>query len=267
VASTAPQLRDEQALASLLDERARWIAACIDSAGRRGAVVALSGGIDSAVSLALTVKAVGPERVLALRLPSRHTEDVHLDDAAEVAAALALPPERLLTVSIEPMLEGLLIACPSLADSSLGLGNASARCRMIAVFELARENHALVVGTENRTENLLGYFTRFGDAASDVEPITDLYKTEVRAAARALGLPLRVLEKAPTAGLWADQTDEDELGFSYRDADLALHAVVDQGLDVAEASRATGVPVEVMERVEARRHAVAWKHVVPHVPG
>ena len=185
------------------------------AAGRGRLIIGLSGGIDSAVALGIAVRAVGAHDVTAVRLPSRHTEQVHLDDAAATAAAVGLPDENLLTVSIEPILAGLAEARPDVAGSDIRFGNASARSRMIVIYDLAQALHALVVGTENRTENLLGYFTRFGDAASDIEPITDLYKTEVRAAARVLGLPEAVITKHPTAGLWGGQTDEDELGFTY----------------------------------------------------
>jgi NAD+ synthase len=135
---------------------------------------------------------------------------------------------------------------------------------MIVIYDLAQALHALVLGTENRTENLLGYFTRFGDAASDIEPITDLYKTEVRAAARVLGLPEAVITKHPTAGLWGGQTDEDELGFTYHDADLAIVCLEELGLDVAAAAARSGVDQAVVERVAARVAAVDWKHHVPH---
>jgi NAD+ synthase len=259
-------LRGEAELGALLQGRARWIAERVAGAGRAGAALALSGGIDSAVSLALTVRAVGPERTLAVHLPSRHTDDVHGRDAAAAAEAVGLPAERLLTVSIEPLIHALLEVRPALAESPLGLGNASARCRMIVLYELAREHHALVVGTENRSEQLLGYFTRFGDAASDLEPITDLFKSEVRVAAGLLGLPRSVIDKEPTAGLWPGQTDEDELGFSYRDADAALQALVDDGLAPEQAAESIGVPLEVVRRVDERMRAVAWKHQVPHVP-
>ena len=110
---------------------------------------------------------------------------------------------------------------------------------MIVIYDLAQALHALVLGTENRTENLLGYFTRFGDAASDIEPITDLYKTEVRAAARVLGLPEAVITKHPTAGLWGGQTDEDELGFTYADADRGARGDV-RPRHVARARRPSG---------------------------
>jgi NAD+ synthase len=227
-------------------------------------VVGLSGGIDSAVALAIAARALGPQNVTAFRLPSRHTEQVHLDDAAASAAAAGLPPENLLTASIEPMLEGVAAVRPTVHDQPLRFGNASARCRMIAIYDLAQELDALVLGTENRSEFHLGYFTRFGDAASDIEPIWDLYKTEVRSAARALGQPESVITKHPTAGLWGGQTDEDELGFSYHDADLVMVCIEELGMTPGQAAERTGVSPDVVARVSARVAAVLWKHHVPH---
>ena len=135
---------------------------------------------------------------------------------------------------------------------------------MIAIYDLAQERHGLVIGTENRSEYYLGYFTRFGDAASDVEPIWDLYKTEVKIASEMLGQPESVLIKHPTAGLWGGQTDEDELGFTYRDADRAIVCLEELGLDIAEAAERSGVGRDVVERVHARVRSVDWKHHVPH---
>ena len=257
-------LRDEAALRPLLERKVARMREIIEGAGRRVAVVGLSGGIDSAVSLALAVRAMGAPNVVAIRLPSRHTEQVHLDDAEETAEAVGLPAENLLTVSIEPVLEGIAAARPTVTDGDLRFGNASARSRMILIYDLAQERGGLVVGTENRTENYLGYFTRFGDAASDIEPITDLYKTEVRTAARVLGLPEGVITKHPTAGLWGGQTDEDELGFTYADADRVLVAVFDLGMSPAQAAERAGVDRDVADRVLARAAGVAWKHAVPH---
>jgi nicotinamidase/pyrazinamidase len=260
-------LRDEGALAPLLERKAQRLREVMHAAGRGKAVLGLSGGIDSAVAMALAARALGPEHVVAVRLPSRHTEWVHVDDAGVAAKAAGLPDENLLTVAIDPMVEALGSVRPTLSRSAIREGNASARARMIVIYDLAQELHALVVGTENRTENLLGYFTRFGDAASDIEPITDLYKTEVRAAARVLGQPQVVLDKHPTAGLWGGQTDEDELGFTYRDADRALVAMFDLAMTPEQAAARTGVDLEVVKRVRARADAVAWKHAVPHVLG
>jgi nicotinamidase/pyrazinamidase len=257
-------LRDEAALRPILDRKADRLRAVMDAAGRGRVVIGLSGGIDSAVAMAFAAHVLGPEHVVAVRLPSRHTEQVHIDDAAASAVAAGLPEANLLTISIDPMIDALAAARPSLRESDIREGNASARARMIVIYDLAQEHHALVLGTENRTENLLGYFTRFGDAASDIEPITDLYKTEVRAAARVLGQPQVVLDKHPTAGLWGGQTDEDELGFTYRDADRALVAMYDLGMSPQAAARRADVDLDVVRRVKARAESVAWKHDVPH---
>jgi NAD+ synthetase len=257
-------MREESELAPLLDEKASVLRAVVEAAGRSRAVIGLSGGIDSAVALGIAARALGPQNVTAIRLPSRHTEQVHLDDAGASAAAAGIPPANPLTASIEPMLEGIATARPTVHDNPLRFGNASARCRMIAIYDLAQELDALVVGTENRSEYHLGYFTRFGDAASDVEPIWDLYKTEVRTAARVLGQPESVITKHPTAGLWGGQTDEDELGFSYHDADLVMVCIEALGMTPERTAARTGVSPDVVARVSARIAAVLWKHLVPH---
>ncbi|MDX6591788.1 MAG: synthase [Gaiellales bacterium] len=257
-------LRSERELEPLLERKIVRLSELVERSGRRGAVLGLSGGIDSALSLAIATRALGPENVIAVRLPSRHTEQVHLDDAEASANAAGLPPENLLTISIEPMLEAFASVRPSVLKNDLRLGNASARFRMVTIYDLAQEKHALVLGTENRSESLLGYFTRFGDAASDIEPITDLYKTEVRIAARMLGQPESVITKHPTAGLWGGQTDEDELGFTYAEADLALVCMYDLGMTPEETAARCGVDLDVVERVRRRVESVAWKHEVPY---
>jgi len=265
-ADARPLLRGREQLADLLEERAQRLAAVVEAAGRRRVAVGLSGGIDSAVALGLAVKAMGPEAIVAVRMPSRHTEQVHLDDAAAVAEACRLPAENMLTISIEPLLDGLQqVRGVDPETAPLRFGNASARCRMIVLYDVAQDHHALVVGTENRSEFLLGYYTRFGDAASDLEPISDLFKTEVRLAADILGLPEAVISKHPTAGLWGGQTDEDELGFTYADADRAMAAMIDRRLSPAGAAELTGIDLEVVEKVRARMETVAWKATVPHI--
>jgi NAD+ synthase len=258
-------LRGAEQLRPVLDAKLGRLRAVLEGAGRGKLVLGLSGGIDSAVAMALAARAIGPQHVVAVRLPSRHTEQVHLDDAQAAAAAAGLPAENVLTVSIEPILEGLSTARPGAAGSDIRFGNASARARMLVIYDLAQELHALVLGTENRSESLLGYFTRFGDAASDIEPISDLYKTEVRTAAALLGQPEALIRKHPTAGLWGGQTDEQELGFTYEEGDRVLAAAVELGLDADAAAARAGVDREVVARVLERMRSVAWKHDVPHV--
>ena len=190
------------------------------------------------MALGIAARAVGARDVTAVRLPSRHTEQVHLDDAAATAAAVGLPDDNLLTVSIEPILDGLAVGRPDAAGRTSGSGNASARSRMIVIYDLAQALHALVLGTENRTENLLGYFTRFGDAASDIEPITDLYKTEVRAAARVLGQPRGGARQAPDRGALgrADRRGRARLHLRATPTG-ALVAMFDLGMSPAAAAR------------------------------
>ncbi len=257
-------MRTDADIAAMLDEKCERLRQVLEGAGRSRVAVGLSGGIDSSVAMALAARALGPENVFAVRMPSRHTEQVHLDDAEASAVAARLPAENMLTISIEPLLDGMEEIRPGVHDASLRFGNASARARMIILYDVAQQHDALVLGTENRSEYYLGYFTRFGDAASDIEPIHDLYKTEVRVAASLLGQPESVIVKHPTAGLWGGQTDEGELGFSYRDADLVIVAMQELGMDVAEAAQRTGVPVDVAQRIDDRVRSVAWKHVVPH---
>src|SRR6476469_6168683 len=257
-------LRGREQLAPILEAKVRRLREVVEGAGRSRAALGLSGGIDSALSLAIAARALGPENVYAITLPSRHTEQVHIDDARACAVAAGLPDANFMNVSIEPILEGIAAARPSVHDVPLRFGNASARARMITIYDLAQERDALVLGTENRSEYYLGYFTRFGDAASDVEPIWDLYKTEVKLASEMMGQPEAVLIKHPTAGLWGGQTDEDELGFTYHDADLAIVCLEELGLDVAAAAARSGVDRAVVERVAGRVAAVDWKHHVPH---
>jgi NAD+ synthetase len=258
-------LRGRDQLQPLLAEKVEQLRTAVNGAGFSRVVIGLSGGIDSSLSLAIAARALGPGNVTAITLPSRHTEQVHIDDARACAAAAGLPDQNFLTASIEPILEGVSAVRPSAPGDPLRFGNASARARMIAIYDLAQERRALVMGTENRSEYFLGYFTRFGDAASDVEPIWDLYKTEVKLAAELMGQPEAVLVKHPTAGLWGGQTDEDELGFTYREADLAIVCLEELQLDVGAAAERSGVDREVVERVKARVDSVAWKHHVPYV--
>lgn len=191
------------------------------SSGSSGIVIGLSGGIDSAVAATMCCRAVGGERVLALILPSSVTKAEDISDAEEICSLLGMDFRIL---SIDPILDAFR-DLPGFSESPYLLGNLMARVRMAIIYYHANRENRLVCGTSNRTEYLLGYCTKFGDNAADIQPILHLYKTEIFELARTLNLPARVLEKAPSAGLWEGQRDEDEIGLSYPEIDAALKSL------------------------------------------
>lgn len=201
----------------------RFLRAEAGKFGFRRALLGLSGGIDSAISAALAVRAFGPENVLSVLMPYRTSNPSSEQDAREVAAALGTPTRK---IDISAMADGYLDA--EGIDDRMRRGNVMARCRMIVLYDLSMEWNGLVIGTSNKTEILLGYSTQFGDAASALNPLGDLYKHQVYQLAEHLDLPACVRDKAPSADLFEGQTDEDELGFGYAEADRLLHLLVDR---------------------------------------
>ena len=190
--------------------------------GLSRAVLGLSGGIDSAVSCTLAAEALGPENVLAVRMPYKTSSEDSGQDAQRVIDQLGV---RSATVEITGMVDALFAQSPD--ASQLRRGNAMARARLVVLFDMSAAFNGLVVGTSNKTELLLGYSTIYGDAACAINPIGDLYKTQLRQLARDLGVPQAIIDKPPSADLWAGQTDEGELGFTYADADRLLYLLVD----------------------------------------
>ena len=198
-------------------------------AGLPRAVIALSGGIDSALAAALSARALGPENVLAIRMPWRDSSANSLSDADLLIEALGLPA---LTVEITPMVSPLFERFPEM--DARRRGNIMARQRMIVSYDQSVAWGGLVMGTSNKTEFLLGYSTIYGDSGSAMQPIADLYKAQVRQLSAALDLPQSILDKAPSADLWEGQTDEEELGFRYEDVDQVLYLLVDERYVVDE---------------------------------
>jgi len=227
--------------------------------GKTKAVIAVSGGIDSAVAVTLLVEALGAEHVYPLLLPYKNQD---MTDAQTVISWNKIPVTNITSLQIEPLVRQAAQTLNIGQSDQVRLGNVMARTRMIAVFDLAKKLEALVCGTENKSEKHLGYFTRFGDGASDIEPITNLYKTQVRLVAETLGLPAVFLTKAPSAGLWSEQTDEQELGFSYQEADLVMAQYLDQHKTVAEI---TGVDQVKVEKILKRIESMKFKQEVPYI--
>jgi NAD+ synthase len=195
----------------------------ITKAGFTKGLLGLSGGIDSSLSCYLSVEALGPENVIAIRMPYETSSQTSWDHAGLVIEELKI---KHLDIPITEMVNPLIDRFPDM--SHVRKGNIMARARMIILYDQSKANDALVVGTGNKTEILLGYSTLYGDSACALNPIGDLYKTQVRQLARDLGVPQVIIDKAPSADLWKGQTDEGELGFTYAKVDQLLYLLVDQ---------------------------------------
>jgi NAD+ synthase len=232
----------------------------IYKAGFQRAVLGLSGGIDSALSCYLAVQALGAENVLAVRMPYSASSPESLEHAGLIIEDLGLPHE---TVEITPMVEPLFAASPGITP--LRKGNVMARARMMVVFDRSAAWKGLVIGTSNKTELLLGYGTIYGDLASAVNPIGDLYKTQVRQMARAVGVPQPIIDKAPSADLMPGQTDEADFGFTYEQVDELLQLMVDERY-TAEELVAEGFGAEFVRRVGLMIQRSHYKRAMPIIP-
>jgi len=231
----------------------------ISRAGFSRAVLNLSGGLDSALACFLAAEALGSQNVLALRLPYRTSAPDSLEHAQLVIDALGV---QSLTIPITEMVEPLFERFPDM--SAVRRGNVMARARMIVLYDQSEVFRGLPVGTGNKTELLLGYTTLYGDSACALNPLGDLYKTQVRQLARALGVPEVILQKPPSADLWAGQTDEGELGFTYAAVDQLLFLLVDQRYSPEECV-AAGFEAEFVRRVVDRVRRNHFKRLLPPI--
>jgi NAD+ synthase len=231
----------------------------ITRAGFEHAVVGVSGGVDSSLSCYLAAEALGPENVLAIRMPYRSSSPDSLEHAQLVIDDLRV---QSMTVEITAMVDPLFERFPE-ADH-IRRGNAMARARMIVLYDQSEAFEGLVVGTGNKTEILLGYSTLYGDSANALNPIGDLYKAQVRQLARAMGIPDEIIDKPPSADLWAGQTDEDELGFTYEQVDQLLYLLVDQRYSPADCVEA-GFPESFVQDVVERVRRNHFKRVLPPI--
>jgi len=226
----------------------------VESAGKEKVILGISGGIDSALTAALAREALGPRRVFGLILPYHTTPPEEARDAEHLCRMLKI---RHKTIEITPMVDAYFRHFPR--ASLLRRGNKMARERMSILYDWALYHNALVLGTSNRTELALGYFTKFGDGGADLEPIGGLFKCEVRQLAHSFSLPRMILDKPPSAGFWKGQTDEKEMGFSYDLLDRLLHLHLDKKFTSDQLVEA-GFPPEtvyvVLKRVRLNRHKV-----------
>ena len=231
----------------------------LGKAGFRRGVLGLSGGLDSAVCATLAARALGPKNVLGLIMPYGEAFGRDADDARAVAAGLRIRSE---TIDIRPMVDAYFERHPT--DNRVLKGNKMARERMSILYDRSARDSALVLGTSNKTELLIGYGTIHGDMACAINPMGDLYKTQVRELGRHLGVPESVLAKAPTAGLWSGQTDEGEIGMTYAEIDEVLFHLVD-GRESAAEIAARGIPKARVDRIEAMVRAAEFKRQMPPV--
>ena len=235
----------------------------VDAAGAEGAVLGLSGGIDSTLTAYLAVDALGAENVHGLVLPATVSSGENMSDAERVAQDLEISYD---VIEIEPIVDSLLAAYPDAEGDREAVGNARARVRAVLNYLVANHEARLVLGTGNRSEAAVGYFTKYGDGAVDCHPIGNLYKAQVRQLATHVGVPEDLVTKTPTAELWDDQTDEDEMGVSYETLDSILATHIDGPLSVAATARLLEIEEQTVEKIRGMYERSEHKRQVPPAP-
>jgi len=225
--------------------------------GLQNAVLGLSGGVDSALAAFLVSRAIGAEHVHCVMMPYRTSSPESLSHAQEVLDIVGCSGER---AEITPMVDPLFEANPDM--DKLRKGNVMARMRMIVLYDRSAKHHALVIGTSNKSEGLLGYTTLYGDNASAINPLGDLYKSQVWELAEAVGVPQSILSKAPSADLWVGQVSEEELGIKYREVDILLYYMVDCR-ESDEELLGRGFASDYIRKVRTRIRGAQFKRMTP----
>jgi len=241
-----------------------FIAAQFDAADADRVVMGLSGGIDSTLTSHLVVEALGAENVHALVMPSEVNREANMSDAERVASELLDVTYDV--VAINPIVDAFLDAYPPAADDRMAAGNLRVRVRAVLNYLVANHEDGLVVGTGNRSEALVGYFTKYGDGAVDCHPIANLYKGQVRQLARHVGVPDDLAAKTASAEMWVGQTDEEELGIDYDTLDSVLALHVDGPLSASATASEIGVSEDLIAQVRGLYEASAHKRAAPPGP-
>ena len=231
--------------------------------GSSGVAIGMSGGLDSSVVAVLARRALGNRHVIGVTLPEEGVSDLQdLEDAKRLATKLAI---KFYKVEISPPLKALTSVLPLYnSNELLAAGNIKARMRMQILYYIANRRNGLVLGTSNRSELLMGYFTKYGDGASDLAPLAGLYKTQVYQLASYLKIPRRILDKKPTAGLWPGQFDEEEMGVEYQLLDLILYGL-ENNMPGDEIATALKIPLKTVKKIHYQMVSSEHKRQSPPI--
>lgn len=245
------------------DEIVEFVRKIVEDANAAGVVVGLSGGVDSSLAAALCVRALGGERVLGVIMPMIFTPSQDINDAEELAEWLGVRTEFVNIQGISEEFFKVLDINPDDVKQRIPAANIRARIRMVILYYYANLNNYLVVGTGDRSERLIGYFTKYGDGGADFLPIGHLYKTQVRELARHLGIPEKVAYKPSSPQLYPGHKATDEIPLGYEELDPVLVGLFDRKLPPKEVSRLTGVPIKAIEEVLRRFNTSKHKRAYP----
>ncbi|WP_123538078.1 NAD+ synthase [Halosimplex salinum] len=259
-------ITDREDLDVVREEAVAFVKDTVTKAGARGVVIGMSGGVDSTLTANLAVQALGSDRVLGLGLPA-HTDNENAQEARTIAEGLGIEFREVDLLPLVDVFEDHAAAAVAPSGGRRAVGNVTARLRMCALYYAANARSYLVCGTANRSELLLGYFTKYGDGGADLFPLGDLYKTEVQSLAQRVGVPRRIIAKEPTADLWAGQTDAEDIGARYSEIDPVLRRVVDRSQRVEDVLEALDVSPETAETVAQMYVDSLHKRAVPPTPG
>jgi len=248
----------------VISEITHFIRRQVEESGAAGAVIGLSGGVDSSVTAALTVKALGSSRVLGLIMPYLTTPKEDVEDAIQVAKMLDIDYK---IIDITGIREAFARAIPDFDESNIiACGNLLPRIRMTLLYYYANKNNLIVVGTGDKSELLIGYFTKYGDGGVDILPIGCLYKTQVRAVGRYLKLPDNIVNKPSSPRLWPGHLAEEELKLKYELIDCVLFCIFDLGYSVEDTVRKLGVSRDIVQRVLTMYERSKHKRRLPPIP-